>query len=299
MQLSQNELLLLSHQAISAAQQAGQLISQYAKKDIIVRNKNTGENLASQVVTEVDLLSQSLILDTLSPSCEHYDLALLSEENTDDRRRLEKDYFWCIDPLDGTLPFIESTPGYAVSIALVSRLGIPMIGVIYDPTTQTLYHAIKNNGAFRNGKPISSMSETKKNRFTLISDRSLKQQPYYKELLKEFKNIAKKLGLPKLHVIAHGGAAMNACWVLENNPACYFKFPKPQDGGGSLWDFSASACLFHEIGAIACDIHGTALDLNRPDSTFMNHRGIIYTYNQEIMEKIRAYFYKIQSDIGW
>ena len=53
-------------------------------------------------------------------------------------KRLELNYFWCIDPLDGTLPFIEGKVGYAVSIGLVSRDGTPLIGVVCDPYHQTL-----------------------------------------------------------------------------------------------------------------------------------------------------------------
>ena len=81
---------------------------------------------------------------------------------------------------------------------------------------------------------------------------------------------------------------MNACWVLEHAPACYFKFPKPQEGGGSFWDYAATACLFHELGAVATDMHGNPLDLNRRDSTFMNHRGILFATSEEIAEKIRT-----------
>lgn len=76
----------------------------------------------------------------------------MTEESPDNRERLKKDFFWCIDPLDGTLPFIESTSGYAVSIALVAHDGTPYIGVIYDPVEQVLYHAVKGCGVLRNGK---------------------------------------------------------------------------------------------------------------------------------------------------
>ncbi|MDX2505537.1 MAG: hypothetical protein QNL62_13820 [Gammaproteobacteria bacterium] len=41
-----------------------------------------------------------------------------------------------------------------------------------------------------------------------------------------------------------------------------------------------------KIGAIVCDIHGAPLDLNRHDSTFMNHRGIIYSSDQTIADRI-------------
>jgi len=46
------------------------------------------------------------------------------------------------------------------------------------------------------------------------------------------------------------GAAINAMQVLDNPPGFYFKFPKPQEGGGSLWDFAASAAIFNECGAV-------------------------------------------------
>ena len=54
-----------------------------------------------------------------------YDLALLTEESEDDRSCFEKDYFWCIDPLDGTLPFTRNEAGYSVSIGLVAEMVRP------------------------------------------------------------------------------------------------------------------------------------------------------------------------------
>ena len=80
---------------------------------------------------------------------------------------------------------------------------------------------------------------------------------------------------------------MNACRVLAHPSACYFKFPGPT-GGGSLWDFAATACLFAEIGAVATDIHGGLLDLNRADSTLMNHRGVLFATDEALARRIRA-----------
>jgi len=102
--------------------------------------------------------------------------------------------------------------------------------------------------------------------------------------------MARQQDLTGVQVIERGGATMNACWVVEHQPACYFKFPKPQDGGGSLWDFAATACLFHELGAIACDFYGQPLDLNRADSTFMNHRAVIFTADLSLVKQIIALY---------
>ena len=90
MKLKPSDLYLLSNCAISAAYQAGHLISDYAGKQLDIRNKAEGKSLASQIITEVDLLSQELILKTLLPTCGMYDLALLTEESTDDKSRFEK-----------------------------------------------------------------------------------------------------------------------------------------------------------------------------------------------------------------
>lgn len=272
--LLKNTLLSeLTDIAIEAARKAGRHIAETRPMDI--QHKAGGDTPASQVVTEVDQQSQDLILQTLEPTIVEFDLAVLTEESEDDRGRLDKDYFWCIDPIDGTLAFIESTPGYSVSIALVGNDGTPYIGVVYDPVEHTLYHAIRGQGAFRNLTPWK-LDDPGSQR-SVFTDRSVAEQPY-------FNRVVKTMGITD--ITTQGGAVMNAMWVLEHPPACYFKFPKGKIGGGSLWDFAATACIFNELGAVASDIHGASLDLNRADSTFMNHRGILYATDQNLAQCI-------------
>jgi 3'-phosphoadenosine 5'-phosphosulfate (PAPS) 3'-phosphatase/aminoglycoside phosphotransferase (APT) family kinase protein len=293
--LSQNDLKELAELAIDAAKQAGRIISDRAQKPVTVFKKTGGDSLASQVVTEVDQLCQDLILKTLKPSFERFDLGLLTEESTDNESRHDKDAFWCIDPLDGTLPFIESTPGYAVSISLVSQKGTPLIGVVFDPVESTLYHAIEGEGAFRDHEPWKPdlVPKASLKSLSLIGDRSLAQHARYSEIVSETEAIAHERELDGVHSKLTGSAVMNACWTLENAPACYFKFPKPTDGGGSLWDYAATACIFKEAGAFVSDIYGAPLDLNRSGSTFMNHRGILFATDQELAERIREFHAKI------
>lgn len=264
MRLSADELFLLGQCAISAAYQAGHVIAQHSQRSFTVNTKEGGSSLAAQVVTEVDHLSQDIILQTLQSTCAMFDLALLTEESPDDRERLCKDFFWSIDPLDGTLPFIESVSGYSVSIALVSRAGVPMIGVVYDPLTHTLYHAIKGQGAWYNNqvlKPVAIRSLVEQT-LIFITDKSFAQDPLYPTTLVELERIAIDLGYGSVTMRLQGGAAMNACQVLNTPAACDFKFPKPQLGGGSIWDYAATSCLFHEAGAPVSDIHGNPLALN-------------------------------------
>ncbi|MEH0154962.1 inositol monophosphatase family protein [Limibacter armeniacum] len=296
MRLTNRDLFLLCQCAISAAFQAGHFIANYSREQLKVERKTTGESLAAQVVTEVDRLSQELILQVLHPTCEQYDLALLTEESEDNLSRLEKDFFWCIDPLDGTLPFTESVAGYSVSIALVSKEGTPMIGVIYDPNSQTLFHAIKGNGAFRNALPWRSHNVST-DTFTFVTDKGFLQHKLYDVYKEGIAQIGRSFGYEYTNIIVQGGAAMNACWVLEYAPSCYFKLPKPTEGGGSLWDFAASACIFKEANAEVSDMFGEQLELNRRDSTFMNHKGALYASNKEIKESVMALYEKIGNPV--
>lgn len=283
MKLSAGDLTELAELAVTAAVEAGQMIA--CARPQTVERKAGGSSLASQVVTDIDRQSENLIVDILAPTLDRFELALLTEERADDGGRLSAEHFWCIDPLDGTLPFIEGVSGYAVSIALVGRDGSPHVGVVYDPAESTLIHAVAGGGVFRNGHQWRPQPGGQT--LSLFADRSLLRRPDYAGLVQGLEHIALNMGLRGVEVEATAGAVMNACKTLARGPACYFKFPTA-DGGGSLWDFAATACLFRERGAIATDFSGAPLDLNRPDSTLMGHRGVLYTTDNALAEQIRT-----------
>lgn len=268
------DLLQLSNIAIKAALSAGKVIQNYRNNDVSVEKKKGGSSYASQVVTEVDIACETAILSHLRPTCDQFDLALLSEETEDDGSRFIKNFFWCIDPMDGTLAFINKQPGYAVSIALVSKDGTPCIGVVFDPSTNSLYHAIKGNGVFKNGSPWEIKHSN--NHLTYVTDRKLKNTPRSAEIERLLNEKVEKLGLNGIKEIAGSGSVLNAIQVLEKGPACMLKFPKKESGGGSIWDFAATACMFNELGLSATNFEGGRLDLNKKGGTFMNHEGIFY-----------------------
>ncbi len=280
--------------ATTAARRAAAHIRAESGRPCRVLGKEGGSSHASQVVTEVDFESQRLILDTLAASITEFDLGLLTEESQDDSSRHTCDYFWCIDPLDGTLPFIEGVDGYSVSIALVSREGIPQLGVISNPVKDSLVHATRGGGAFRDGRALR-LTAGRRGALTLVMDRSFAALENYDLVVERVGEIAARLDCDGVRIINQGGAAMNACWVIENAPAVYFKFPKPECGGGSLWDYAASACIFAELeGAVCSDVHGRRLQLNRRGHTFMNEDGVVFASNREIGDEI----YRLISELA-
>jgi len=268
------DLIRLSDIAIKAAKAAGKIIQDHMNEDILVEKKEGGNSLASQVVTAVDKKCESVILSLLLPTCKEFDLALLSEETTDDQSRFQKEFFWCIDPMDGTLAFIKKRPGFSVSIALVSKDGTPFIGVVFDPSTDNLYHAIKDQGVYKNLKPWKI--EKPNNHLTYVTDQKLKDTPKLSIIEKVLQDKKEELGLTEMKEIWGAGSVMNGIRVLENGPALMLKLPKKENGGGSIWDFAAITCLFHELGLPATDYEGGVLNLNKKDGTFMNSKGVYF-----------------------
>ncbi|PWJ42275.1 3'(2'),5'-bisphosphate nucleotidase CysQ family protein [Sediminitomix flava] len=284
MKLNEEQLVELSLIAQEATLRAGEIVKQYFQKSILVHQKEGGESLASQVFTEADIESQNKILEVLDFTFSEFDLGLLTEEAEDDSSRFEKDYFWCVDPLDGTLPFTEGKSGFSISVALVSKEGIPVIGVVYDPIVNHLYRAISGEGVYKNDTLWNFKNDKCSSNLSFYTDRSFLSHASFPKVKEALDSLRKELTLEDLEIIGYGGAVMNAIWALENHPACYFKFPKSNKGGGSLWDFAATVCIYRELGANTSDMYGKTLSLNSDQSIFMNEVGVLYATDHRISD---------------
>ncbi len=281
--LGPSELAELAEVALAAAEDAARMIAASHPGD--VEHKAGGASLASRVVTEIDRRSEELILGHLDPTLERFDLALLTEERADDGGRLVADHFWCIDPLDGTLPFIEGGPGHAVSIALVRRDGRPLIGVVCDPTDMSSWCGVDGGGVRRDGAPWRP-PEHRGDVLSVFADRSFDDAPERALVVEGLEAIAGDLGLAGTRIHVGAGAVMNACGVLANPRACYVKFPSP-GRGVSLWDVAATACMFREVGAVATDLSGASLELNRADSTLLDRHGLVFATDEDLAARLR------------
>lgn len=266
------ELLLTAKNACVAA---GIIVKSYWKKDFAISSK-AGTTDATRIVTEVDLLSQEKILAILGPGMKTYNLGLLAEEGGDNRSRLEKDFFWSVDPLDGTLFFSEGKSGFAVTIALINKMGVPMIGVVYDPITETLFHAVRGGGWYQNDQPMPLIKGSSHNdRIHLFADLSLQENPNYPFLEEQF----------TIHFA--GGAVMNTMNVLWHPRACYLKYPKDETGGCAIWDLAAVSLILKEAGGIMTGFHGADLLFNNADTIYFNKEGIMACRDVKIFEEVK------------
>ncbi len=65
----------------------------------------------------------------------------------------DAEYVWVVDPIDGTACFVNGMHSWCVSIAVLHR-GQPVIGVVYDPNANELFHARTGGGAFCGAKAL-------------------------------------------------------------------------------------------------------------------------------------------------
>lgn len=272
--------------AIAAARSAAAYIEGVDRNHIEAQHKASGSSPASQIVTAVDLQSESIIRDQLAASCEQWNIAFVGEESTSTvspsaDERHQKPYFWSVDPLDGTQAFVAGRPGYAVSIALVEQSGAPLIGVVCDPGSGDVIYAIKDRGAFINDIPFTTHAVAT-DRLTVFADRSFSEDTRHTQLLQTLEAVAARFNIDEVAVTYGNGAVKNACGALQSPAGCYIKVAKPMDGGGSIWDFSATACIARESQGWVSNVRGGPLDLNRHGSTFMNHQGVVYASSRAL-----------------
>src|SRR5690606_10340842 len=96
-------------------------------------------------LTRADRNAHRRIASVLQPA----GLPILSEEGRDVpyAERKNWDYFWMVDPLDGTKEFIKRNGEFTVNIALI-RAGAPILGVVSVPVSGETYYSTRGNGAY-------------------------------------------------------------------------------------------------------------------------------------------------------
>ena len=145
------------HIAKSAALLAGEFLLKAQGSDLkILLNQDRD-------LVQIDIDTEKIIKDHISS---HSNYSILGEETGLSNKLGE--FFWVIDPLDGTSNFLRGIPISCVSIALMHELE-PMLGVIYDFNHKEIYFGHKESKAFMNDQEIQVSSLSLKNESTLFT----------------------------------------------------------------------------------------------------------------------------------
>jgi len=130
------------------AVEAGNVALSYrGRKDLDIRSKGVLD-----WVTEADLATERMIRSRIGESFPHE--RILGEEEGGDALPGGA-ITWVVDPIDGTTCFVSGLPSWCVSIACVSELGRPFLGVVRDPERAETFSALEGHGLTINGRVTS------------------------------------------------------------------------------------------------------------------------------------------------
>src|SRR5215467_3916524 len=127
--------------ACRLAREAGKLILKFYYAD----GQHIEWKTPTEPVTYADKAANRLIVDSIRS--QFPEDGILAEESPDTDRRLSCERVWVIDPLDGTKEYIKHNGEFSVMIGLAVN-GVPVVGAVYQPTTDVLYYASQGHGAF-------------------------------------------------------------------------------------------------------------------------------------------------------
>ncbi|MBI4473885.1 MAG: 3'(2'),5'-bisphosphate nucleotidase CysQ [Acidobacteria bacterium] len=189
---------------------------------------------------------------------------ILSEEEPDDRTRLKHSRVWMIDPMDGTREFIEHRGEFAVMIGLAIE-GVPVVGAVYQPTTEKLYFGAAGLGSFLQYKdsvtPLHVSTEHVASRMTLAVSRSHRSS--------RVEQIRQRLGIKE--VIASGSVGLKVGLLCEGRAHIYVH----AGGRTNIWDTCAPDAILREAGGRMTDISNAPLKYDQPEVRNLN--GLVAT----------------------
>ena len=214
-------------------------------------------------LTAADKASNKIIVDALKEAFPSY--SILSEEEKDDKSRLDNDFCFVVDPLDGTKEFIKRNGQFTVNIAL-SYQHHSIMGVIYVPVTGELYYAAKGAGAYLDTKDetgkklqVSDCTDKKELRMVMSSSHGCEQMDRLLEKY-QFKNFVKM------------GSSLKGCVIAKGEAEVYYRFNPTME-----WDTAAMQCIVEEAGAIFLQMDDSEMLYNREDS--LNAKGFYIINN--------------------
>jgi len=226
----------LLNTAVKAAHAAGDVVMRYSRR---VHNLDVRSKARNEFVTQVDIMAEDIIVETIR---ERYpDHAILAEEGGEQG---EHDTVWIIDPLDGTTNYLKGMPMFAVSIGVQVK-GRMEVGVVYDPSRQELFTAVRGGGAQLDDRKLR-MDRKKELDGALIgtgfpyreNDRWMEQ---YLNQFRAVMQVASDCRRP-------GSAALDLSYVAAGRLDGFWEF------GLQPWDFAAGALIIREAGGIVSSL---------------------------------------------
>jgi len=187
-------------------------------------------------LTHADTKANEIICNSLLKA--YPSIPILSEENKIETYEIRKnwEYFWLIDPLDGTKEFIKRNGEFTVNIALIHK-NEPILGVVYVPVLNDMYIAKKGSGAFKNGVKLPlDINQNSKKKLTIAASKShlsKETQAFIDNLAKEAETVE----------YIFKGSSLKLVMIAEGSADIYPRLAPTME-----WDTAAADAIVRESG---------------------------------------------------
>ena len=204
-------------------------------------------------VTSADKRTEKIIITELLKGNEDY--GILSEEVGEMKKNSSKR--WVVDPIDGTLNFLNGIPHFAISVAYEEN-GEIKSGIIFDVIKNEIFAAEKGNGSFLNNYRIRVSKKRKMKESFLVTGGPKNNNKNREYIFNEYKDISNKVDAP---IRKFGSAALDLAYV-----ACG-RFDGFWQKDLNFWDIAAGQIILKEAGGF--------VDLINNDNSLPNKNDII------------------------
>ncbi len=192
------------------------------------------------LLTQADMASHAIICEGLTKICP--DIPIISEESTElypYAIRKNWDYFFLVDPLDGTKEFVNRNDEFTINIALIHR-NQPVSGVINVPALNVIYYAERGQGAYKIMRDtkikLPIIHSNNQDQITVAISRSHSCQKT-DDYLQHLKNQGKQV------MTRAAGSALKFGLIAEGAADIYPRLTPTME-----WDTAAGHVLINEVG---------------------------------------------------
>jgi len=250
---------------LNGIEKAGEKIIEIYNTDFSTEKKDD-----DSPITQADIESNKILKEVLGET----GITILSEEDSDDKKRLSEDKIWIIDPLDGTTDFVNRTGEFTIMVGLVENHE-SVLGLIYWPIKKKLYLAESGKGVFCHDEEwekieVSIMSEIQ-NCHALVSRHHLSEKE--KELLDEM----------EISFVTSMGSSLKVTEIASGKAEVFVTTTSKM----KQWDTCASNCIISEAGGKMTDISGKDMIYNT--ESVYHENGILVTnglVHQEALDAV-------------
>ncbi len=229
-----------------------------------IENLQVSSKGPGDFVSSADIRTEKIIIEELQKA--HPEYGIITEESGIINKSNKKNR-WIIDPIDGTMNFLNGIPQFAISIGYEEDNEIKC-GVIFNPIMNEMFCAEKGNGAYLNNSRIRVSNKKKLLDSLLVTGGPKQSSKIRNKIFSEYINVSNNVS----NVRKYGSAALDIAYVACGRFDGYWQREL------NYWDIAAGIIILKEAGGF--------IDFFEEDASSPLKKNILAT-NSNIHEELR------------